>query len=78
MTELMERAVSELRKLPAEDQNQLARELLDRLAADAKWDALLADPRSEALMDRLLAEAETEIAAGETTDCEPDDLRRNR
>ena len=34
--------------------------------ADAKWNVLFADPRSDALLERLVAEAIAEDNAGET------------
>jgi len=71
MTKLLEKAVSALSKLPASDQDAIARELLDRINSDERWDKLLNDPRSNGVLARLAAEARTDIAAGEIEDGDP-------
>jgi hypothetical protein len=53
MNALLDKAISAIKKLPEAEQEAIAREVLDRIAADARWDALFADPRSEALLERL-------------------------
>ena len=68
---LMDRAIIAIRKLPETEQDTLARELLDRLAADEKWDRLLADPRSDGLLSHLAAEAREEVARGEFREDDP-------
>jgi hypothetical protein len=71
MTDLLQRAMAELSKLPLPEQDVIARELLDRIAADARWDELFSDPRSGAALDQLLAEVDDDIAAGRTMDYDP-------
>lgn len=56
MNATLKRAIDAVRVLPQAEREAIARELLDRLEADARWDKLLADPRSEALQDRLAEE----------------------
>jgi hypothetical protein len=70
MTKLLEQAFAEASKLPDEDQDSLARQLLEDMAADRRWDELLADPRSSALLAELAAEAIAEDEAGETVSLE--------
>jgi hypothetical protein len=60
MTELLEKAFAQASKLPREDQDMLARMLLDDLAAEEKWDEAFANTQdglaalaNEALTDRV-------------------------
>ncbi len=39
--------------------------MLDRLEADARWEKLLGDDRSKALLSKLAAEARAEVERGE-------------
>ena len=71
MTELLNKAFDAATRLPADEQDALARDILATLAADARWDALFADPRSEALLDRLADEALAEVARGAAIDGDP-------
>ena len=68
---LLDRAIVAIRKLPVTEQEALASELLQRLSADEKWDRLIADPRSEALLSRLAVEARDEVARGEFQNGDP-------
>ena len=65
MTDLLQRVVTEIEKLPAADQDALAARILDDLADEHAWDA-----QFRATTDRqwdCLAEAvRREIAAGQT------------
>lgn len=49
-----------------QEQETLANLLLEELGAEARWNALFADPRSDKLLERLVAEALAEDDAGET------------
>ena len=71
MNALLNKAFAALSKLPESEQEAIAREMLDRLAGDARWDKLFADPRSRAVLDRLAAEARAEIANGDVIDDDP-------
>jgi hypothetical protein len=55
MTQLLKRAFQEACKLPAADQNALAKWLLQELAAEKKWDKMFAD--SEDVLDQMADEA---------------------
>jgi len=56
MTEHLKAVVERIEQLPPAEQNRIAKEIEDTLD-NAEWHALLADPRSEAVLDALLAEA---------------------
>jgi hypothetical protein len=73
MNALLDKAIFAVRKLPEAEQEAIARELLERIEADARWDALFADPRCEALLDRLADEALDEVRRGEVFDGDPGD-----
>jgi sugar-specific transcriptional regulator TrmB len=73
MNALLDKAIFAIRKLPEAEQEAIAREILERIEADARWDALFADPRSEALLERLTDEALNEIRRGEVVDGDPGD-----
>ncbi|HEV3470080.1 MAG TPA: hypothetical protein VG148_12220 [Pyrinomonadaceae bacterium] len=64
MTELLEKAFAEASKLPPEEQDFLARILLDDLASEELWDQSFA--RSEDKLARLADEALAEYQRGET------------
>ena len=68
MNALLNKAIAAVSKLPDAEQEAIAREMLDRLEADAKWDALFADPRSKAALSRMAAEARADIARGDVLD----------
>lgn len=71
MNALLNKAIAAVSKLPDAEQEAIAREMLDRLEADAKWDALFADPRSKAALSRMAAEARADIARGDVLDYDP-------
>lgn len=56
MTERMRALVERVEQLPPEEQNYIAEEIEETLD-NAEWHALLADPRSETVLDTLIAEA---------------------
>ena len=68
MTKLLEQVVEVASALPEDKQNDFARHALENFEGDSKWDALFADPRSEVLLDQLVAEAMLDIKRGETED----------
>ena len=57
MNALLDKAIFAIRKLPEAEQEAVAREILERIEADARWHALFADPRSESMLERLADEA---------------------
>ncbi len=66
MTTLMKKAIEALSKLSEEKQDFYAREILDAIDGDKKWDQLFADPRSETLLSQMAAKAREEYKAGKT------------
>lgn len=64
MTELLERAFAEASKLSPEEQDLLARTLLDDLASEELWESSFARSRDE--LARLAGEALDEHERGET------------
>ena len=75
MNALLDKAISAIKRLPESEQEAIAREVLDRIEADARWDALFADPRSEALLERLADEALDEIRRGDVIEGDPGSRR---
>lgn len=71
MIALVAKAIAALSKLPDAEQEAIAREVLDRIEADARWDELFADPRSKAVLSRLAAEALDDVASGDVFDFDP-------
>ena len=72
MTELLEKAFQEAAKLPPEEQNRIAAQLLQELADDARWDGAFA--KSGPLLEKLAAEALEEHRKGQTTELGFDEL----
>jgi hypothetical protein len=65
MTTLLQRAVAEAEKLPAEDQDAIAARLLAEIEDERKWSAHF-EATTEDQWDRMAAEVRREIAAGQT------------
>ncbi len=72
MTELLEKAVSQIRQLTEAEQNAMATLILEELADEAQWDEAFAS--SPDLLARLAKKAEQEDQAGATQDLDPDAL----
>ena len=64
MTQILERALSEIAKLPATEQDALAAILLAEIASEQRWTQSFAN--SEAALKTLAAEALAEHDAGRT------------
>ena len=71
MPTILEQALDELKAMPADAQDAIARDLLDLIRSERKWDQLFADPRSEAVLKRLSSEADDEAANGRDFDFDP-------
>jgi hypothetical protein len=71
MNALLDKAISAIRKLPEAEQEAIARDVLERIEADTRWDDLFADPRSASLLERLADEAHDEISRGDIADRDP-------
>lgn len=65
MTELLQQAISLIEKLPAEQQNAIATQLLAELQDDQKWETRFAATTNDQ-WDRMAAMVRQEIASGET------------
>ncbi len=72
MSMVLDEAIAELAKLPLEEQDSMARWLLEELRSEKRWDASFRD--SQDLLGRLADEARDELAAGRTTELNPDKL----
>ena len=64
MTLLLEKALSEIAKLPASEQDALAAILLDELASEQRW--LESFAKSQDALAKLADEALVEHASGQT------------
>jgi hypothetical protein len=72
MTELLERAIAELKIRPVEQQDAIAKMILEELEEEAKWDQSFA--RSPDLLAKLASEAMAEYRAGKTQELDPETL----
>lgn len=72
MTQLMEKALIEIRKLPTEEQNTIAAWILEELESERKWGESLAE--SEDLLSQLADKALKEHRTGETKSLDLDEL----
>lgn len=75
MIERLKEAFHQAERLPAEEQRVLAELLIEEMQASQRWDELFADPRSDALLERLTREALAEDEAGESQEITGDDFR---
>ena len=64
MTQLLEKALSEVAKLPASEQDALAAILLGELASEKRWSVSLA--KSQGVLAKLAEEALAEHEMGRT------------
>ena len=72
MTKLLTEVFEEASRLPDSLQDQLARELLDELAHESRWDKALAE--SQGKVDQLAEKAVAEFKAGRTKEAGFDEL----
>jgi hypothetical protein len=72
MTRALDAAIAKLATLPAEEQDRIARWLLEELEDEEYWAHRFAT--SQDALSRLAAEARAERAAGQATDLDPDRL----
>ena len=81
MTTLLQRAIAEAEKLPAEDQDALASRLLAEVEDEREWNARLAETTDDQ-WDRLAAQVRRDIATRGTRSldevCAPVLLSRER
>lgn len=72
MTKILDKAITEVRKLPPEQQDALGARILEELESDRRWDELLAG--SAEVLDKLAEEAIAEHRAGKTKPFDPADI----
>ena len=72
MTKLLEKAVTEVKKLPDPEQDAIAELILEEIKDEALWDK--AFEKSQDALAKLAAEAIAEDRAGETKDLDPEKL----
>ena len=72
MTKLLERAFEQASKLPAEEQNELARAVLEELAAEHRWSELFG--ASGDMLLEMAGKARAEHRAGRTRRLDPDKM----
>ena len=72
MTQLLERAIAEIHKLPAQRQDAVASLILDELADDRRWDEAFA--RSQDELAKLAGEVRADTASGRVRDIGIDEL----
>jgi phosphoglycolate phosphatase-like HAD superfamily hydrolase len=65
MTSLLQQAIAEIEKLPAEGQDAIAARILAELADERAWESRF-DATTDEQWQRLAERARREIAAGET------------
>ncbi len=71
MSTVLELALEELKAMPADAQEAIAHDLLDLIRSERKWDELFADPRSEALFERMATKVRAEVATAGAIDGDP-------
>ena len=72
MTHALKKLIDVVSRLPEREQEALAVAILDDLAADERWEALLSS--SPGVLERLADEALAEHRAGRTLPLDPDSL----
>ena len=72
MTELLEKAISQLKTLPHDEQNTMATIILDELEDESRWDESFS--KSPYLLAKLASEAMEEYNAGKTEELNPETL----
>ncbi len=66
MTELLQRVIAEIKKLPSDQQDAIASRFLAELQDEQKWESRFAATTDDQ-WDRMAAMVRQEIATGETT-----------
>jgi hypothetical protein len=74
MIERLREAFALAEQRSEQEQQMLADLLLAEMQAEEQWEALFADPRSDTLLERMVAEALAEDETGETEEITGDSL----
>ncbi len=72
MTDLMEKAIAELSRLPESEQDVMAQWILDELEDEARWDRAFSESLPQ--LEKLGRKALEDYRAGRTYDLDPDKL----
>ena len=72
MTQLLEKALCELQKLPDADQDAIAALILDEIADERRWDAAFAGSQDQ--LAKIADQVRADIQAGRTTEAGIDEL----
>jgi hypothetical protein len=72
MTQLLEKAIGEARKLPASEQDSIAALILDELADERRWDEAFANSQDQ--LSKLAAKVRRDIADGRVRNVGIDEL----
>jgi hypothetical protein len=72
MTRTLDDAIAKISALPPEEQDRIARWLLDELKDEERWDSQFSE--SQDALKELADEAREDRAAGRTTELDPDRL----
>ena len=73
MPKILDQAMLELERLPEDAQEAIGHDLLEMIRSEAEWDRLFADPRSDALMDRMAAKVRGDMTGGRVVEGDPSD-----
>jgi hypothetical protein len=74
MTALLKKALAKAANLPKPVQNELAKQLLEDIEAELKWDRTLASPKSQKLLASMAKKAIKARRAGKIYDMGIDEL----
>jgi len=72
VTQILDAAIAQLAMLPPDEQDRIARWLLDELRDDEHWNHQFTS--SQDALKKLAAEARADHAAGRTTEIDPEKL----
>jgi hypothetical protein len=72
MTELLQKAIAEVSKLPVEEQDALAAWILEEISSEERWDEAFSNSLEK--LEGLANEALAEHQQGNTQQLEPDKL----
>ncbi len=71
MTDQLKVAISRLEEFPQARQDDIAQMILEQLD-EVEWDAIMQSERGQAILAKLVAHADEEIARGDVEDIEGD------
>ena len=70
MTQMLDKAIEAMKRLPPEEQDAIAREMLARIEEETEWDTLVATPQSQGWLEQAAKRA---LAARDRGESEPFD-----